>query len=123
MTGGVETILGVQDDPTFGPVVMFGLGGIFVETLKDVAFRVAPFEDDEAHRMMREMKGFPLLEGVRGHPRCDLDALAAALAALSRFAAAHAGALESAELNPVLVFAEGHGLVALDALIVTKVGR
>ena len=120
VTGGVETILGVQNDPTFGPVVMFGLGGIFVETLKDVAFRVAPFEDDEAHRMMRELKGFALLDGVRGHPRSDLDALAAALAALSRFAAAHAETLESAELNPVIVFAEGQGLVALDALIARK---
>ena len=120
VTGGVETILGVQDDPTFGPVVMFGLGGIFVAALEDVAFRVAPFGDDEAHRMMRELKGFPLLAGARGRPPCDLDALAAALAALSRFAAAHTGALESAELNPVMVFAEGHGLVALDALIVTK---
>ena len=120
VTGGVETILGVQDDPTFGPVVMFGLGGIFVEALKDVVFRVAPFEDDEAHRMMRELRGFPVLAGIRGRPRCDLDALAAALSALSRFAATHAGHLESAELNPVLVFEEGHGLVALDALIVTK---
>lgn len=120
VTGGVETILGVQDDPTFGPVVMFGLGGIFVEMLKDVAFRVAPFEEDEAHRMMREVKGFPLLDGARGRPRCDLDALAAALAALSRFAAAHAGHLHSAELNPVMVLAEGQGLVALDALIVPK---
>ena len=120
VTGGVETILGVQDDPTFGPVVMFGLGGIFVDTLKDVAFRVAPFADDEAHRMMRELKGFRLLEGVRGRPRCDLDALAAALSALSRFAAAHAGHLQSAELNPVVVLPEGRGLVALDALIMTK---
>ena len=123
VTGGVETIFGVQDDPTFGPVVMFGLGGIFVETLNDVVFRVAPFEDDEAHRMMRELKGFPLLDGVRGRPRCDLNALAAALSALSRFAAAHAGHLHSAELNPVVVLPEGRGLVALDALIVTKARR
>ena len=70
--------------------------------------------------MMRELKGFRLLEGVRGRPRCDLDALAAALSALSRFAAAHAGHLQSAELNPVVVLPEGRGLVALDALIVTK---
>jgi len=123
VTGGVETILGVQDDPTFGPVVMFGLGGIFVETLKDVAFRVAPFEDDEAHRMMRELQGFPLLDGARGRPPCDLDALATALSALSRFAAAHTGQLHSAELNPVMVLPAGQGLVALDALIVTKAGR
>jgi acyl-CoA synthetase (NDP forming) len=91
-----------------------------VETLKDVSFRVAPFEDDEAHRMMRELTGFPLLEGVRGRQRCDLDAVAAALSALSRFAAAHTGQLESAELNPVVVFEEGRGLLALDALLVPK---
>ena len=99
---------------------MFGLGGIFVETLKDVTFRVAPFDVDEGHRMMRELQGFPLLDGARGRPACDLDAVAQALAALSRFAAAHTDQLESAELNPVLVLPAGRGLVALDALIVPK---
>lgn len=118
VSGGVETIMGIQQDPTFGPVVMFGLGGIFVEVLKDVAFRVAPFDEQEAHRMMRELRGFPMLEGVRGQPRGDLDATAAALAALSRFAAMHQRTLQSAELNPVRVLPEGQGLVALDALIV-----
>ena len=118
--GGVEMILGVQDDPTFGPVVMCGLGGVFVETLGDVSFRAAPFDAGEAHRMLRELQGFPLLTGARGRPPGDVDALAAALAALSRFAAAHAGQLESAELNPVVVRPAGHGVVALDALIVPK---
>lgn len=118
VSGGVETIMGIQQDPTFGPVVMFGLGGIFVEALKDVSFRVAPFDEPEAHRMMRELQGFAVLEGVRGQPRSDLDATAAALAALSRFAATHRESLRSAELNPVLVLPEGQGLVALDALIV-----
>ncbi len=120
VTGGVETIMGVRYDPTFGPVVMFGLGGIFVEVLEDVAFRVAPFDTAEAHRMMRELRGFPLLDGVRGRPRGDLDATASALAALSRFAAAHADGLDSAELNPVVVLPEGRGVVALDALVVPK---
>ena len=120
VTGGVETIMGVRYDPTFGPVVMFGLGGIFVEVLEDVAFRAAPFDTAEAHRMMRELRGFPLLDGVRGRPRGDLDATASALAALSRFAAAHADGLDSAELNPVVVLPEGRGVVALDALVVPK---
>ncbi len=120
VTGGVETIMGVRYDPTFGPVVMFGLGGIFVEVLEDIAFRVAPFDTAEAHRMMRELRGFPLLDGVRGRPRGDLDATASALAALSRFAAAHADGLDSAELNPVVVLPEGRGVVALDALVVPK---
>ena len=120
VTGGVETIFGVQDDPTFGPVIMFGLGGVFVETLKDVSFRVAPFDDEEAHRMMRELQGFAVLNGVRGRPRCDLAAIASALVARSRFAAEHSGQLESAELNPVVALPTGQGLVALDAVIVTK---
>ena len=118
VTGGVEMILGVQHDPTFGPVVMCGLGGVFVEILADVCFRPAPFDAAEAHRMLRELRGYPLLAGARGRPPGDVDALAAALAALSRFAAAHAGQLESAELNPVLVRPVGQGVVALDALIV-----
>ncbi len=116
--GGIEMILGVQHDPTFGPVVMCGLGGIFVETLEDVSFRAAPFDAAEAHRMLRELQGFPLLSGTRGRPPGDVDALADALAALSRFAAAHDGRLASAELNPVMVRPSGQGVVALDALIV-----
>ena len=115
---GVEMILGVQHDPTFGPVVMCGLGGVFVEVLADVSFRPAPFDAAEAHRMLRELRGYPLLAGARGRPPGDVDAIAAALAALSRFAAAHAGRLESAELNPVVVRPAGQGVVALDALIV-----
>ena len=76
ITGGVETIVGVMRDPIFGPVVMFGLGGIFVEVLKDVTFRVAPFDVDEAHRMIREIRGYAMLEGVRGAAPADVDALA-----------------------------------------------
>ena len=117
---GVEMILGVQHDPTFGPVVMCGLGGVFVEVLADVSFRPAPFDAAEAHRMLRELQGYPLLAGARGRPPADVDALAAALAALSRFAAAHAERLESAELNPLVVRPAGHGVVALDALIVPR---
>ena len=115
---GVEMILGVQHDPTFGPVVMCGLGGVFVEILADVSFRPAPFDAAEAHRMLRELQGYPLLAGARGRSPGDVDALADALAALSRFAAAHAGQLDSAELNPVVVRPAGQGVVALDALIV-----
>ncbi len=115
---GVETIVGVSRDPTFGPVVMFGLGGILVEVLKDVTLRLAPFGEEEALRMIREVKGHALLEGVRGAPRSDIGALARTLAAISRFAAAHAGEIESIDLNPFLVLPEGQGAVALDALIV-----
>lgn len=113
----------MQHDATFGPVVMCGLGGVFVEALEDLSFRAAPFDAAEAHRMLQELQGFPLLTGARGRPPGDVDALAAALAALSRFAAAHAGQLQSAELNPVVVRPAGQGVVALDALIVPRATR
>jgi acyl-CoA synthetase (NDP forming) len=120
IAGGVETILGVQRDPVFGPVVMFGLGGIFVEVFKDVTFRVAPFDASEARRMIGEIKGYALLEGVRGQPPADIDALAAALVQLSEFAVRHTATLESIDLNPFVVLPQGQGAVALDAVIVSR---
>jgi hypothetical protein len=118
VTGGVETILGLQYDPVFGPVVMFGLGGVFVEALKDVTFRLAPFGKEEALRMIGELRGLAVLRGARGRPPADLDALAAALAALSRFAAAQGPALRSLDINPFVVLPQGKGALALDAVIV-----
>ena len=118
--GGVETILGVSRDPVFGPVVLFGLGGIFVEVMKDVTVRIAPFSVEEAHIMIREVKGFPLLDGARGRPKADVDALARALAQLSVFAAEHEDRLETLDLNPFLVLPKGEGAVAVDALIVPQ---
>jgi acetate---CoA ligase (ADP-forming) len=120
ISGGVETVLGVNRDPVFGPVVMFGLGGIFVEALGDVVFRAAPFGIDEAHRMIRKIRSFRILEGVRGRPPADIDALAAALARLSAVAAAHADAIETIDVNPFLVRAQGQGAVALDALVIPR---
>lgn len=118
--GGVETTLGVQVDPVFGPAVMFGLGGVFVEVLHDVVFRLAPFGRDEAMRMISGINGAKLLHGVRGRPPSDVDALADALVALSRFAADHADTLASVDLNPFVVLPEGQGAVALDCLVVPK---
>lgn len=120
ISGGVETIAGVVSDPVFGPVVMFGLGGVFVEVLKDVTFRAAPFDAEEAHRMIREIRGYAMLEGVRGAPPADVDALAGMLSVLSRFAAANADGIDSIDLNPVRVLEKGKGVVALDALIVPR---
>jgi acetate---CoA ligase (ADP-forming) len=114
---GVETILGAHWDPLFGAVVMLGLGGIFVEALKDVTFRLAPFDLGEARRMIGELRGAALLDGLRGEPCADIDALAAAAAALSRFAAAQGPALRSLDINPFLVLPAGQGALALDALI------
>jgi len=117
--GGVEMILGVQDDAVFGPVVLLGLGGIFVEVLRDVTFRIAPFGVEEAHRMIGELRGATILEGARGQPPADLDALATALSRLSLFAAAQRGRFTSIDINPLLVRAKGEGAAALDALILT----
>ena len=118
---GVETIVGVQNDPVFGPVVMFGLGGIFVEVMRDVTFRIAPFGVEEARRMIDEIKGAAVLEGARGRPAADIDALAEGLSRLSRFAAAQRGQLTSIDINPLLVRPRGAGVVALDALILTPI--
>lgn len=115
---GVETIVGVVRDPVFGPVVMFGLGGVFVEAFKDVAFRVAPFGVAEARAMIAEVKGRVLLAGVRGQPPADEAALAAAIAALSAYADRYADVIESIDINPLVVLPAGHGVLALDALIV-----
>ena len=123
ISGGVETVLGVNRDPVFGPVVMFGLGGIFVEALGDVVFRAAPFGLDEAHRMIRGIKSYRVLEGVRGQPPADIDALAAALSRLSALAAAQADAIETIDVNPFLVRAKGQGAVALDALVIPQKGE
>jgi acyl-CoA synthetase (NDP forming) len=122
VSGGVECVIGVQRDPVLGAAVMFGLGGVLVEVLKDVSFRLAPFSVEEAHRMIREIKGFKILEGVRGAPPADVEALAEALAKLSVFAAANEAKLDSIDINPFIVLPEGRGAVAVDALIVPSAG-
>jgi acyl-CoA synthetase (NDP forming) len=118
VTGGVETVLGVTRDPVFGPLVMFGLGGVFLETFKDVAFRIAPVDRATALGMIRSVKGRALLEGARRRPPVDLAALAEAIVALSRFAAAQGEALESAEVNPFIALPAGG--VGVDAVILPR---
>jgi acyl-CoA synthetase (NDP forming) len=118
VAGGVECILGARSDPVFGPVVAFGLGGVFTEVLKDVSFRRAPFFESTAREMICELKGVALLEGARGQPAADLDALATAISRLSLFAAAHADCIDSVEMNPLRAMPDG--CLALDALIVRK---
>jgi acyl-CoA synthetase (NDP forming) len=118
--GGVECILGVQRDPVFGPVVMFGLGGILVEALRDVSFRLAPFGKAEAHRMIDSIKARAVLDGWRGAPAADVETLADALVALSRYAAAAGDKLESIDINPFVVLPKGKGAMALDAVLVVQ---
>jgi acyl-CoA synthetase (NDP forming) len=115
--GAVEMALGVAKDPVFGPVAMVGLGGVFIEILKDVSFRRCPFGEAEAEAMIRSLKGFPLLDGARGRPKADVAALAAALSALSRFASGAGERLAGVDVNPLLVLPEGQGAFAADAVI------
>ena len=117
LKGGVECILGIHRDPVFGPVAMFGLGGIFVEVLKDVVFRRCPFGPDVAEDMIRSIKGAPLLLGARGRKKADVKALAETLSRLSAFAMAAGSRLQSIDLNPVLAMPEGEGAFAVDAVI------
>ena len=112
---GVEVITGMTMDPQFGPVLMFGLGGVLVEVLKDVAFRVVPITRRDAGQMIREIQGFPILEGHRGAEPSDIAALEGLLVQLSEFIEAHPDIAEL-DLNPV--FAYPKGAIAVDARIV-----
>lgn len=114
IAGGKEIIIGFTRDPQFGPLVMFGLGGIYVEVIKDVSFRLAPLCPEEAQEMIREIKGYPLLKGVRGEPEADLEALVNSLVSLAQLAADFPE-LSEGEINPLLVRPKGQGAVAVDA--------
>ncbi|WP_167525595.1 acetate--CoA ligase family protein [Cupriavidus oxalaticus] len=116
---GVECIVGVHADPLFGPVMMFGLGGVLVEVVQDVAFALAPLDEAGALDLIRRVKGHRLLTGFRGRPPADVPALARAIAGISRLAARNADRLLALEVNPLCVLPEGQGVVALDAVVQT----
>jgi len=118
--GGVETIVGVKRDPVFGPMVMFGMGGIFVEIYRDLSLRLAPFGVDTAREMIREIVGYPLLAGARGRAPADVEALARALSLVSAYADRFRDELDSIDINPLMVLPEGKGVVAVDALVVPR---
>jgi acetyl coenzyme A synthetase (ADP forming)-like protein len=115
VAGGNEVIIGLIRDPAFGPVVMFGLGGVFVETMQDTTFRLAPTTQAEALRMMNEIRGAAILRGVRGQPGINQDALAALIVNVSQLAADFSEITEI-DLNPVM--ASAAGVIAVDARIV-----
>ena len=115
---GLEMVVGVSHDDLFGPVVMVGLGGVFVEVLKDVTFRVPPFGADEVRRMLRELKGYPMLEGVRGAKPVDIDALVDVIVKVGRLAQDLSGDVSELDINPLVV--RPRGAVALDALVVKR---
>jgi acetate---CoA ligase (ADP-forming) subunit beta len=114
---GTEVIIGMSKDPQFGPVLMFGLGGVLVEVLKDVAFRIVPLEPRDARQMVREIKGYPVLEGARGKDAADVAALESLILKLSEFVEANPQ-IEEIDLNPV--FAYKDGVIAVDARIVVS---
>jgi acetyl coenzyme A synthetase (ADP forming)-like protein len=116
ISGGVETMIGVTEDPLFGPLVAFGLGGIHVEILGDVGFRIAPLTDRDADELLRGIRGLPLLQGYRGHPPADLDALRELLLRVSRLAVEVPEIVEL-DLNPVMAMSPGHGCRIVDARI------
>jgi acetate---CoA ligase (ADP-forming) len=117
-SGGTELLAGVTVDPTFGPVLAVGLGGIWVEVLGDTSLRVLPVDAAEVRQMLGELRGLPLLQGARGTTPADLDAVAAAIAALSTTALSLGGALRALEVNPLWV--SGDQVEALDVLVVTE---
>ncbi len=114
---GTEVIIGMTKDPQFGPVLMFGLGGILVELLKDVSFRIVPLEKEDARDMICEIKGYPLLQGYRGSDPVDIASLEDILVKLSGFVDAHPE-IKELDLNPV--FAYKDGAVAVDARVILE---
>ena len=117
---GTEVILGSVNDSTFGPTIMFGLGGIFVEVLKDVTFRVAPVTAEQAARMFTEIRGAPILAGVRGESPRDKEVLADTICAYSNMIVDLADEIAESDANPVLVYEEGRGVKVVDARVILK---
>ena len=120
MVLGTEVLLGARTDPQYGPFLMVGLGGIFVEVLKDVAIRLLPVDEREAREMLKELRSYKVLEGVRGQGPRDVDALLKAMVGLSGIFAAHRNHLSDMEINPIMVRAQGGGVAAVDVRLVRK---
>ncbi len=117
---GVEMILGVKRDPLFGPVVLCGFGGVLVELLQDVAIGIPPLSRAQAEDIIRRLRAFPVLGGLRGKPPADIDALCEAIVALSRLALSLRDQLVGLDINPLIVRPKGEGVVAVDALVEIK---
>jgi acyl-CoA synthetase (NDP forming) len=116
---GVEVILGAFRDPKFGPMCMFGLGGTFVEALKDVTFRLAPMWQISAERMIRTIKAYKILCGVRGNPPSDIEAIKESILRLSQLVSDHPEIAEL-DINPLIVYPEGEGCAVADSRILLK---
>jgi acyl-CoA synthetase (NDP forming) len=113
-------IVGMTCDPQFGPVIVVGLGGIFVEVIKDVTMRVGNLTKSDALEMIGELKGYRILKGVRGEVESDIDALAALLCRFSRLSTDLADEIAEIDINPLIVFERGKGAVAVDCLMTRR---
>lgn len=120
LDAGVEIIIGVNNDPQFGPMIMVGMGGVFVEVFKDVALYPAPLKEEEALEMLKSLKSFKLLNGYRGTEKCDIKALCQTIVAISNYAQANKDVLKELDINPLFVYPEGKGVGVADALIVKR---
>jgi len=119
--GGIEMIVGMHQDPQFGPVILCGFGGILAELLRDTSMRLCPLSQRDAKEMVSELKGFSVLTGYRGVVRRDLDGVIGVILSLSRLACdLVAGMIQTVDINPLMVFPEGQGVKAVDALVVTR---
>jgi acetyltransferase len=116
--GGLEAIVGLSQDPLFGPVLLFGMGGVFVELYEDIALRACPITESDAWEMLHEVKGARQLEGFRGRPAADVGALIHLLVSISHLGVQCEGSIRELDLNPILVLPHGQGVRAADALIV-----
>jgi len=117
----VEVIVGMTKDPQFGPAIMFGLGGIFVEVLKDVSFRIVPVNEEDAREMIQEIKAYPILAGVRGKEQRDIDAIVKIILKVSELVSRYEQ-INQLDLNPIFVYEKGRGAVAVDARIILEEG-
>ena len=117
---GKEVIVGSVNDPQFGPTVMFGMGGIFVEVLKDVTFRVAPFSQKTAMGMLPEIKSYKILQGTRGEKRLDQERLSEIISRISQLVSELSDEIAETDANPIMLYPEGEGLAVVDARIILK---
>jgi acetyltransferase len=115
--GGTEVIVGVNYDAQLGPVLLYGMGGVLVEVMRDIALRVCPVSRLDAEEMVAQVRGSRLLHGFRGQPKADVDALVDTLVSVSDLAVNLEGVIEELDINPLAVLPEGKGVRALDALV------
>jgi acyl-CoA synthetase (NDP forming) len=119
LTGGVEVMVGMTHDPQFGPLLAFGLGGVYVEVLRDICFRITPLTDRDAAEMVRTIRGYRLLEGYRGHAPADVPAIEELLLRVSRLVE-EVPEITELDLNPVFALPPGQGCRLVDARVLVR---